>query len=111
MTDLPISSELNERSKDDHAMIVGSEIRAAISELLRRIGELEEYTKKLEDVVREDAGKLEQSEAALAERDRMLKRAYDDVSLFPFIEDEPYEVGLDKFLADLKARAEEGMEG
>jgi len=53
---------------------------------------------------------LKQAEAALAERDRMLKRAYDDVSLFPFIEDEPYEVGLDKFLADLRARAEEGSD-
>jgi hypothetical protein len=54
------------------------------------------------------------ADAALSERDevirelnQMLKLAYDDVSLFPFIEDEPYEVGLNKYLADLRARSQE----
>lgn len=44
MSDTPLADELFDRSKDDRAMIVGSEIRAALRELRQRAEAAESET-------------------------------------------------------------------
>jgi septal ring factor EnvC (AmiA/AmiB activator) len=92
------------------------EVEAALAKLTQRNDELRSTLKaylatikRLEAKVADREASKAEAEAALAERDRMLDVAYADYAE-EWHDGDPQFVQHDRWLADLRARAEEGRE-
>ena len=84
-------------------------------EMMRALGMADSSPDVILTVIKMTVARAEQAEAALAERDRMLRQAWDQTT-GTFLQDRngwttwQHRKSFDEWLADLRARAEEGGE-